>query len=364
MTTPHRSRRAFLAALALAAAGCRDVFGQPDTPAALPTPSPSSSDQPSPSGVPTATESPTATPPPVPAHWSPTESEVYPNAKTRATRVLHDLLNHELGATATELAARVVPASDPERQILLASALDRVVDEGRWSRAEVVYPQLGGVSEDACSVMVVTRLTTGTPDGDVRTETRTFDVRLDLRDDAWVLDVVDDDGGPPVDRPDDLPPEAVAVLDDPRIVLPDSSRWDVHSGDVDVRLLRAMSRMADFAPYSVATITRGHPEMVFDTDRVSDHTRGRAVDVWAIDGVPVVEDRAPGSTSEQVVALLYDDPDVKQTGSPWARDDRGGRSFTDVVHQDHLHIASGDPRPIPTASPSTSPPASPAPDEE
>lgn len=33
-----------------------------------------------------------------------------------------------------------------------------------------------------------------------------------------------------------------------------------------------------------------------------------------------------------------DQPEVSQIGAPWALDGYGGRSFTDVVHQDHLHV--------------------------
>jgi hypothetical protein len=41
-----------------------------------------------------------------------------------------------------------------------------------------------------------------------------------------------------------------------------------------------------------------------------------------------------------LVQWLYDHPDVLQVGSPWDLDEEtSSRSFTDEVHQDHIHLA-------------------------
>ena len=40
----------------------------------------------------------------------------------------------------------------------------------------------------------------------------------------------------------------------------------------------------------------------------------------------------------QIVTWAYERPEVREVGSPWALDGPGGRSFTNEVHHDHLHI--------------------------
>jgi hypothetical protein len=197
------------------------------------------------------------------------------------------------------------------------------------SHAEVVYAQLGGLLPDAVSVLVVAR-----EDGGV---TRTLDVRLRREAGAWAVEGVADDGGAPVE-PGSGSPTAEAVLASPRIALPDSARWDIARGDVDDRLLAVLLDIAERHDVAVSVLRSGHPVEIFGTDRTSDHTRGIAVDVYAVDGDLVVEQRAGGTPAHDLARWLYERGDVR-LGSPWAFDGRGGRSFTDPLHQDHLHIA-------------------------
>jgi hypothetical protein len=77
---------------------------------------------------------------------------------------------------------------------------------------------------------------------------------------------------------------------------------------------------------------------VFDTDRLSNHAQGRAVDIYAVDGANVVEQRIEGSPAYSLAAWMHDLA-VEEIGSPWDFDGPGGRSFTDAAHQDHIHIA-------------------------
>ena len=226
-----------------------------------------------------------------------------------------------------------------------------IVHEGTWSRGRVVYPQLGGLEARRAAVIVVVEQTIGDVDGP-RTETRVMDVRVrrDGPDAPWRVEEVASVGGAPVERPDDLSDAATAVLDHPDIELPDSARWDVHRGEVDDDLLALMARMADHQPYGVVVLITGHSWNVFGTDRPSKHSEGRAVDLHrlAADGPLVIEDRSTGSPTHDLVRWLYDQPEVAEIGSPWALDGFGGRSFTDDLHQDHLHIGTyrpGDERP-------------------
>ncbi len=203
----------------------------------------------------------------------------------------------------------------------------------------MIYPQLGGLGDTRASVMVVTQQMVGT-DAGVRVFIRTLDVRLALEGGKWRFASVQSDGGTQVLPSGPVSPEALAVLNDPRIEMPDSARWDILSGAIAPNLLRIMARLAERTPYGVTTLSQGHPYEVFGTDKQSDHTRGRAVDIYRLGDTLVIDDRAEGSMTYKTVQWLYDQPEIRQIGSPWALDGYGGKSFSDRLHQDHLHIAA------------------------
>lgn len=336
-----------LAVLALAAAlleGCAATG-----PAASPTDPPSATGGTTPSTTPSAapstsppapTPSVTPTAPPRPPQYTVPDDEVYPNAKQVAARIAQTVTTYDIGTRPADLSGDVT--ADPGRRDALDTGVAPLVDSTRWSRGRVVYPQLGGLTADRVSVMVVVEQRQGTGSDADRIATRTLDVRLVLTEGTWAFDELASTGGAPVPRPADLSQAAGAVLDDPRIELPDSARWDIHAGTVSEALLEMMQELAERTPYGVVTLSSGHPYDVFGTDRQSNHTRGRAVDVYRLGPTRVIDDRAPTSGTHEVVTWLYDRPGLSELGSPWALDGYGGRSFTDTVHQDHLHIGVGD----------------------
>jgi hypothetical protein len=337
----HR-RRLLVGLVAVVAAACgvgreRDPQTSPLPADPEPAPSPTS---PSPTpheddlDVDPGAELPPA-PDPAPP-YEPVAAETHPNAKALGAAVAQALTTYEPGETLEEVVGRASDGRAEGDDLQVA----RPLHHPGWSRGEVLYPQFGGLTEDRCSIMAVVRQEVGRPDGTTRQEIRTVDVRLRLRDGAWVFDALASAGGGPVERPDDLPEEAVAVLDDERIELPDSARWDIHRGATSPELLALMHRLADeTGGYGVCVLESGHPINVFGTDRLSDHTRGRAVDIHRIADRLVIDDREEGSATDRAVAWLYEDDVAPIVGSPWALDGFGGRSFTDAVHQDHLHVA-------------------------
>ena len=279
-------------------------------------------------------EAPSPEPPPVEAPFALSEAEVYPNAKRLAADVAQALTTYDPDQSVEEVVAGLDAVVDPDR---LAEQARDLHEPGAWSRGRVIYPQLGGVTADRVSVMVTTEQRIGDA-AEERRETRTLDVRLRLREGAWVVESLASDGGGPLPQLDDLPDEARAVLEDPRIELPDSARWDIIAGEVSPQLLRLMARAAVQTPYGVVVLSTGHPFEVFGTDRQSFHTKGRAVDIYRVGDRLVIDDREEGSATYRFLEWFYDQPEVSQVGAPWALDGYGGRSFTDVVHQDHLHV--------------------------
>jgi hypothetical protein len=272
------------------------------------------------------------------------EGEVYTNAKSLAAAVAQGLTTYAPGEELGDIVARSLTAPAPTIDVAaIASIAAPLVVDGASSAGRVVYPQLGGLSpaEDprTCSVMVVTEQRV-TAAADEQVMTRTIDVRLLIVEGEWRLDTVASIGGDPLPRPEELLPEAEAVLADDRIDLPDSARWDIYAGIIDVRLLRAMLDMAERQPYAVTCLRNGHPVNVFGTDRLSNHTAGLGVDIWRVGPEAVVSQQPDEDTPAwQLNHELFVAGEVPELGGPWAFDGFGGRSFTNDVHLDHLHVA-------------------------
>jgi ribosomal protein S18 acetylase RimI-like enzyme len=268
--------------------------------------------------------------------WAPAPAEVYPDAKLAAATVAERITTFAADSSAEAVAADLLPG---EQAHSLAEVIRPLFAAGMTSEGSVRYAQLGGLAAPRVSVMVVVDRHMQLS-GSRLAESRTIDVRLRQGGDgSWQLEEVASIGGVPVERPADLDPLAARVTDDPRIELPDSARWDIYRGGVDQRLLQTMADMADIAPYSVAVISSGHPINVFGRSHPSNHTGGRGVDVYAVDGQLVVDQHADATSAYRMARALYEG-DVEELGSPWAFTDLGtGRSFTDTVHADHLHVA-------------------------
>ena len=268
--------------------------------------------------------------------WRAGAREVYPNAKRLASRVVERLTTYDVDSRPQSLARAITRQFGGDRGAI-RDAARQLVMTGTASSGAVVYPQLAGVRPDKASVMVV--VDQSLDDGEQqRVERRTVDVRLRMSDGEWSLDAILSAGGRGVPRPEGLSTEAVAVLGHPRIRLTDSARWDIYAGVVNDRLLSLMAAAADRYEIGVTTLATGHPYYVFETDIKSNHTKGRAVDIFSVDGKDVVDQRKKGSAAFKLTRWLFNQG-VPELGAPWALDGYGGRSFTDVVHEDHIHVA-------------------------
>lgn len=280
------------------------------------------------------TEAKPVVPPPVP--FLPLPGEVGVAAKRAAADIVVAAGTYNQGGGTDEGARQRIEAigGDPS----VAGALAQLLVPEASASVEVVYPQLGGLTDTQASIILVVRHHLAEADS-IQSVTRTLDVRAERSGETWrVTQVASAGGAPPTDG---VPPSeaAQAALADPRLTLPDTVRWDIEAGRVDDRVLAALVEAAAVAPLSVTTTKEGHPVEVFGTSRTSNHTEGRGVDIWAVDGTPVISLRGDASAARRVVDALFAST-VEELGSPWDLDGAGaGRSFTNTVHQDHLHLA-------------------------
>lgn len=275
---------------------------------------------------------PPPTQPPVVAPYEPSAAETVPNGKRFAAAVAQAALTYPRGSTPRQQAKSLqrFGASVP------SSVIKPAFDPAARSWARVVYPQFSGYTGDTMGAMVVTEQTVEGEDRSRRKETRVVDVRLRLEGEEWVLEELASVGGSPPSEPK-LSKLARRVLDHPRIELPDSARWDIERGDVDDALLAALAEAADRDRLAVAVLITGHPYNVWATERPSAHSAGLAADIFAVDGRQVIRQRQEGTLAYDLAASFLAGGAV-QVGSPWVLPPGGARSFSDDVHQDHLHL--------------------------
>jgi hypothetical protein len=272
---------------------------------------------------------------PAPDRYEPEAVDGYPNGKRLAARVAATALTYPRGASARDVARRLGSSRASRRE--LAAAIAPAVDPAMASSAKVVYPQLAGVTPTSLGAMVVVRQRLRSADGRSRAVTRVVDVRLRREGGPWQLDRIGSVGGRTVRRPADLSRAARRVVDNPRITLTDSARWDVYRGDIDEGLLEALAAIAEQQRVSVSVLRSGHPRDVWETSRPSAHSRGYAADIYAVGGQLVIRQQDPGSPAYELASSLVADG-AGQVGSPWVIPPGGARSFSDEVHRDHLHV--------------------------
>ena len=266
-----------------------------------------------------------------PAPYRPRPAEDYPNGKRIAAAAAARALTYDRGDSAADVARAVGRSAVGQRA--LASAIAPAVDPDSASTAEVVYPQLSGVTPTSLGAMVIVRQTLETEEGESRSFERVVDVRLRLAAGRWVLDRIGDVGGREAERPETVSPAAQRVLDDSGIKLSDSARWDIYRGGVDEGLLAALADAGRRHDFAVGILDSGHPPNVWETPRRSAHSVGYAADIYAVDGELVIDQREVGSPAYELASSFA--TNATQLGSPWVF---GAGTFTDDVHQDHLHF--------------------------
>jgi len=130
--------------------------------------------------------------------------------------------------------------------------------------------------------------------------------------------------------------DANALLANPRLHLPVAAGADLRSGTISAGVVSALTALAARHVVDVSVVKSGHPLYVFGTNRLSDHPRGHAVDVWAVDGHPVVDPANLAlveSTMRMGIAL-----GAYQVGGPVDLDGAGTQYFSDNTHHDHIHM--------------------------
>ena len=103
--------------------------------------------------------------------------------------------------------------------------------------------------------------------------------------------------------------DAASLLANPNLTIGPQAAADLAAGRVDRRVVEALAAMAAGHRISLGVIETGHAMYVKDSDRVSNHYYGRAVDIYEVDGAPV--SAANDAAMELAVALLTADSSIR-----------------------------------------------------
>jgi Transglycosylase SLT domain len=143
---------------------------------------------------------------------------------------------------------------------------------------------------------------------------------------------------------------AAQVLTDRRIQIYDCGRRDVRSGAIDRRVLAALEYLAASGlDPTVSSLRCGHSLMT-SSGNVSEHASGDAVDIAAVNGIPIAGHQGPGSITELTVRRLLA---LRGAMKPHQiitlmRFPGAPNTLALPDHFDHIHIGW---RPLPSSAP-------------
>ena len=265
------------------------------------------------------------------ARWEPGPGEPAIDVKLAAARAVEAVGTYEPEGGTIDAAQERLAAAGLETGF--ADSAAQLLGSGA-ATADVVYPQLSGLAGAEAGVMLVVDITRAS-DGEVDVQRHTLDVRVASGPAGWRATAIAVDQPAPSDDPS---ASSVELADSPVLDLPVEAGADLRRGAVDDRLVALLAEWAsEGIELGVSVFSTGHPANVFATDRQSNHTAGRAVDIYAVGGRLIAANRESPVIRDLVDRALA--AGATEIGAPFDPDGRGGRVFTNTVHQDHLHIA-------------------------
>jgi Transglycosylase SLT domain/Peptidase family M23 len=128
------------------------------------------------------------------------------------------------------------------------------------------------------------------------------------------------------------------VLSDERIEIYGCGRDDIRSGQVDRRVLATLSYLAESGlEPTVSSLKCGHG-FYTSSGNVSHHSSGNAVDISAINGIPVLGHQEAGGVTDQAVRRLMALQGTLAPAQIISLFEIGGATFAMADHADHIHV--------------------------
>ena len=130
------------------------------------------------------------------------------------------------------------------------------------------------------------------------------------------------------------------VLNDPRVTIYECGRQDIKAGAIDRRVLATIEFLvaSGFNP-TITSLTCGH-SFLTASGNVSEHSSGSAIDIAAINGIPIQGNQGKGSITELVIQRLLT---LQGTMEPHQiislmKFEGVDNTFSMADHADHIHV--------------------------
>jgi hypothetical protein len=141
---------------------------------------------------------------------------------------------------------------------------------------------------------------------------------------------------------------ARALVADSRVAIYECGNQDVRTGQIDVRIMRLLLYLARSGfRLTVTSLKCGH-SVYTSSGNISAHSVGSAVDIAAINGLPVLGNQGSGSITETLIRQILELQGAMTPDQIISLMDMGGPTFVMGDHADHVHVGysiSGAPTP-------------------
>ncbi len=128
------------------------------------------------------------------------------------------------------------------------------------------------------------------------------------------------------------------VLGDERIDIYEGGRQDVKAGQIDRRVLATIAYLAESGLRPTVTSLKAGHGYLTASGNVSHHSSGNAVDVAAINGVPILGHQEPGGVTDQAVRRLMRLQGTMRPDQIISLLDYGQNTIAMGDHHDHIHV--------------------------
>jgi murein DD-endopeptidase MepM/ murein hydrolase activator NlpD len=128
------------------------------------------------------------------------------------------------------------------------------------------------------------------------------------------------------------------VLADQRIEIYECGRTDIATGQIDRRVLATLEYLAERGfDLTITSLKCGHGFLTA-SGNVSNHSSGNAVDIAAVNGIPILGHQGPGSITDTVLREVLRLQGTMAPEELISLEELGGPSFAMADHADHIHI--------------------------
>jgi murein DD-endopeptidase MepM/ murein hydrolase activator NlpD len=128
------------------------------------------------------------------------------------------------------------------------------------------------------------------------------------------------------------------VMSDPRIEIYPCGRRDIRTGQINRRVLGTLAYLAEVGLRPMVTSLKCGHGFYTKSGNVSHHSSGNAVDIAAINGIPILGHQEKGGITHQTIRRLLMMQGTLKPAQIISLIEMGGPTFAMGDHADHIHV--------------------------